>query len=67
LNAHPAGLIFEAVYAGLHDATACEIVDCPCQALRQPFADPRIERLVWVRQLERGLTVEEARASLKDW
>lgn len=62
-----AGLIFEAVCAPAHTVATCAVVDCPCKELLQPFASSHMEEWAVIMQVERGLTIVEARASLKDW
>ncbi len=61
------GLIFEAVYGGAHDAQTCVVEGCPCKEVAQPFANARLEGLAVIVQIEHNVTIEQARAALKDW
>lgn len=61
----PEGLIFEAVYAGVHQD--CQEAECPCRLLDKPMRDPCDEEVATMRMVERGLTIREARATLYDW
>ena len=53
--------IFADVYSGSHPG--CFNEECPCRELGRPLPDARDEAVAHVRMTERGLTIEEARAS----
>jgi len=58
------GPVFEAVYGGTH---ICTEAWCPCRILSQPMADETDEDVAQLRRGERGVTIEQARASLYGW
>jgi hypothetical protein len=54
--------VFEDVYSGIHQN--CQNKQCLCHQLQQPLPDASDEEVAKLRVTERGLTIEEARASL---
>ncbi len=57
--------IFEAVYAGTHEH--CMDMRCACRFLSKLMDDEGDESVAQLRVTERGLTIEQARASIYGW